>query len=214
MIKFPVHNLKGEKIKDIELSEDIFGLKRNDALLHQVYVSQYSNQRQVIAHTKDRAERAGSGRKPWKQKGTGRARVGSVRTPNWRKGGIVFGPTNERNFKKAIPKKMNQKALAVALSGKVADKELLIVDSLKLPEIKTKAMNLSLSALHIRGKILIGFAPAEKESKRASRNLPKTKNVDVANLNVLDLLNHKYILVSEEGVRMLEGRGKTRDKAE
>lgn len=208
MIKFPVYNLKGEKVKDAQLSENIFGLKKNDALLHQIYVSQYANRRQVIAHTKDRAERAGTGKKPWKQKGTGRARVGSVRTPVWRKGGVVFGPTNERNFKKDIPKKMGQRALALVLSGKVKDKEFVLVDSLLLEEVKTKHMKEAIKNLKIKGSILIGFSENEKGSSKASRNLNKVSVVDVRNLNILEALNHKHLLMSEEGLKVLEGKYK------
>jgi large subunit ribosomal protein L4 len=204
MIKFPVYNLKGEKVKDIELSEKVFGAKRNDALLHQVFVSQYANRRQVLAHTKDRAERAGSGIKPWKQKGTGRARVGSVRSPIWRKGGVTFGPTKDRNFKKDVPKKMGQKALAVVLSSKVADKELFLVDSLEMKEAKTKKMHEAIKNLKLKGSILIGFSEKEKGSKLASHNLPKVLNVDAKSLNVFDVLNHKNLVLSEEGVKILE----------
>jgi large subunit ribosomal protein L4 len=204
MIKFPVYNLKGEKVKDVELSEKVFGEKRNDALLHQVQVCQYANRRQVLAHTKDRAERAGSGIKPWKQKGTGRARVGSVRSPIWRKGGIVFGPTKDRNFKKDVPKKMGRIALAVALSSKVRDKELFLIEDLAMKEAKTKLMNEAIKSLKIKGSILIGFCEKEKEAKRASRNLPRVLNVDAKSLNVFDILNHKYLVLSEEGVKVLE----------
>ena len=208
MIKFPVYNLKGEKIKDIELSDSVFGLPANDALLHQVYVSQYANRRQVVAHTKDRAERAGSGRKPWRQKGTGRARVGSVRSPIWRKGGVIFGPTKDRNFKKNIPKKMNRKALAVAFSRKLADKEIVVIDNLKLKEVKTKIMSKALESLKLKGSILVGFCKDEKKSKKASRNIPKVENIDVENLNVFDILNHKYLVISEEGIKFLESKYK------
>lgn len=208
-MKFPVYNLKGEKVKDIELSDSVFGVKPNDALLHQVYVGQYANRRRVIAHTKDRAERAGSGKKPWRQKGTGRARVGSVRTPIWRKGGIVFGPTKDRNFKKDIPKKMNQKALAAALSGKIRDKELTIVDKLEVEQMKTKKMRETLDNLKIKKSILIGFAKEERETKRASRNLPKVDNIDVENLNVFDVLNHKFLVLSEKGIKSLEDKYKS-----
>jgi large subunit ribosomal protein L4 len=211
-MKFSVHNLKGEKVKDIELSESVFGLSANDALLHQIFVSQYANQRQVLAHTKDRSERAGSGKKPWKQKGTGRARVGSVRTPVWRKGGVVFGPTKDRNFKKDIPKKMNKKALAVALSGKVRDKELFLVESLKMSAVKTKMMKEALEKLKINKTGLIAFSKDEKPTMRASRNLPKIDNIDVINLNVFDILNHKYLILSEEGVSILEQKYKSVSK--
>jgi large subunit ribosomal protein L4 len=211
-MKFPIHNLKGEKVKDMELPESVFGLDANDALLHQVYVSQYSNQRKVLAHTKDRSERAGSGKKPWKQKGTGRARVGSVRTPVWRKGGVVFGPTKDRNFKKDIPKKMNKKALAIALSGKLRDKELFLLDNLKMGVAKTKAMKETLGSLKINKSVLIGFSKDENIAMRASRNLPKVDNINVMNLNVFDILNHKYLVLSEEGVRILEQKYKSTNK--
>lgn len=211
-MKFPVHNLKGEKVKDIELSSSVFDLSANDALLHQIYVAQYANRRQVLAHTKDRAERAGSGKKPWKQKGTGRARVGSVRTPVWRKGGVVFGPTKDRNFKKDVPKKMNKKALAIALSGKVRDKELFLVDSLKADVVKTKMMKEALESLKISRSALMGFSKDEKEMMKASRNLPKVDNILVDNLNVFDILNHKYLIISEDGVNILTEKYKSVNK--
>lgn len=211
-MKATVHNLEGKKVKDIELSENVFAVPKNDALLHQVFVAQCANHRQVIAHTKDRAERAGSGRKPWRQKGTGRARIGSVRSPIWRKGGVIFGPSKDRNFEKDIPRKMNRKALTVALSGKLADKEIVIVDSLKIKEAKTKVMSGVLGALKIKGSALIGFAKNERESKRASRNLPKVSNIDMENLNVFDILNHKYLVLSEEGVKLLESKYKASKK--
>ncbi len=204
MAKYPVHNLEGKKIKDIELPKSIFELESNDTLLHQVYVAQYANRRRVLAHTKDRAERAGSGKKPWKQKGTGRARVGSVRTPVWRKGGITFGPTKDRNFKKDIPKKMKKKALSIALSEKIRSKEVVLFDSLKMKEAKTKLMKKALDSLEVKGSILFGFSKNEKESRRASRNIDRINNIDVENLNVFEILNHKYLAVSEEGMKILE----------
>src|SRR3989339_574531 len=137
MIKFPVYNLEGKKIKDIDLSEDVFGAEANDALLHQIYVAQYANRRQVLAHTKDRAERAGSGRKPWRQKGTGRARVGSIRSPLWRKGGITFGP-KPHSFRKDLPNRMKILALKSALNSKLNDKEMIVLDGLKINSPKTK----------------------------------------------------------------------------
>lgn len=207
-MKFPVYNLKGEKVKEVELSEKIFGVKKNDELLHQVFVAQHANQRRVIAHAKDRAERAGSGKKPWKQKGTGRARVGSVRTPVWRKGGVVFGPTKERNFKKDVPKKMNRKALLLALTGKISEKNLVIVENFKLAENKTKLMNKVIGNLKLNGSILVGFSGEEKEVKRAINNLPKVDGISVENLNVFEMMNHKWLVISEEGVRMIVNKFK------
>ncbi|HBB36597.1 MAG: ribosomal protein L4/L1e, large subunit ribosomal protein L4 [Candidatus Moranbacteria bacterium GW2011_GWC1_45_18] len=207
-MKAAVHNLEGKKIKDIELANFVFGVEKNDVLLHQVYVAQYANRRQILAHTKDRAERAGSGKKPWKQKGTGRARVGSVRSPIWRKGGVIFGPTKDRNFKKDVSKKMNHKALAVVLSEKLADKEIIIVDSLEIKESKTKKMGKALESLKIKGSVLFGFLKSEQEAKRASRNIPRVDNIDAENLNIFDILNHKYLVLSEEGVKMIEKKYK------
>ena len=206
MIKFPVHNLKGERVRELELSPSIFGLPKNDELLRQVYTVQAANRRRVIAHTKDRAERAGSGRKPWRQKGTGRARAGSVRSPIWRKGGITFGPTRNRNFKKDIPQKMKRKALLIALSGKARDKELVVVENLKIEKLKTKKMRQAVDSLKLKGSILLGFSSQERDIMRASRNLPDVVNIDANRLNVFDILNCKYLVVSEESIKMLEGK--------
>ncbi len=206
MIKFPVHNLKGERVRELELSPSIFGLPKNDELLRQVYTVQAANRRRVIAHTKDRAERAGSGRKPWRQKGTGRARAGSVRSPIWRKGGITFGPTRNRNFKKDIPQKMKRKALLIVLSGKARDKELVVVENLKIEKLKTKKMRQAVDSLKLKGSILLGFSNRERDIMRASRNLPDVVNIDANRLNVFDILNCKYLVVSEESIKMLEGK--------
>src|SRR3989339_2196997 len=118
-MKIEVYNLAGKKIEDIEASDAVFGLPGNDELLHQVYVAISANQRQVLAHTKTRGERAGSGKKPWRQKGTGRARVGSVRTPVWKKGGVVFGPRKDRNFSQKINQKMKAQAIRMVLAEKL-----------------------------------------------------------------------------------------------
>ncbi|OGI16850.1 MAG: 50S ribosomal protein L4 [Candidatus Moranbacteria bacterium RIFCSPHIGHO2_02_FULL_40_12b] len=207
-IKVAVYNIKGEKVGDINLSEAIFGLPANNALLHQVYVSQAANKRIVIAHTKDRGERAGSGKKPWKQKGTGNARVGSARTPVWRKGGVVFGPRKERNFKKKINKKMARKAVQVALSEKARSNNLLVLDEMKLKEKKSKEFFRILENLKIKGSALVGFSDKEKEYSLASRNIKNVHNILVNNLNVSDLLNRKYLLLSKESIKFLENKYK------
>lgn len=204
MPKIAVNNLAGKKVADLELSDDIFGLSQNFDLLHQVYVSIAANKRTVISHAKDRGERTGSGRKPWKQKGTGNARVGSVRTPIWRKGGIVFGPTKERNFKKKINKKVNQKAILLALSEKVRENQLLVVDEIKLKEKKTKEFFQALSDLKVKGSALIGFSEGEKDFRLASKNIKNTNNILTSRLNVFDILNHKNLLLSKESIKYLE----------
>ena len=203
-----VYNLEGKSVGEMKLNESVFGLPANDDLVHQVYVALMGNKRQVSADTKSRGERAGSGIKPWRQKGTGRARVGSVRTPVWRKGGVVFGPKSDRNFKKKINKKMNAKALVTVLSGKLRDKELIIVEKLNLSEKKTKKMAAALGNLKFKGSILLSFSASEKEMMRTSRNLPKIENIFTSQLNVLDMLNKKNLVMSKESVKYLEEKYK------
>jgi len=204
MSKLTVYNLKGEKKEEMEVSDNVFGLPENDDLLHQVFVSLMANKRQVLADTKNRGERAGSGIKPWKQKGTGRARVGSVRTPTWKGGGVAFGPTNDRNYKKKINKKMNSKAIALALSGKFRDSEIFVLENFELKERKTKKMSEVLKNLKIKGSVLMGFYAKEKEMVLAARNLKKVECVSSENLNVLDILNHKNIVLSKDSVKYIE----------
>lgn len=208
MAKVSVYNLKGEKTEDIKLSDEVFGLELNKELLHQAYVAIYSNQRQVLAHTKDRGERAGSGKKPWRQKGTGNARVGSTRTPVWRKGGIVFGPTKDRNFKKKINKKMMRKAILIALSEKVRSNNLVVLEKIELANKKTKEFANVLKNLKIKGSMLIGFSEKEKGMDLYSRNLKKVQNITTGNLNVFDILNNKNLIISKESVDYLEKKYK------
>lgn len=203
-----VYNLEGKVMEELKLSDSVFGLPDNDDLVHQVYVALAGNKRQSIADTKNRGERAGSGIKPWRQKGTGRARVGSVRTPVWRKGGVVFGPKSDRNFKKKINKKMNAKALATVLSGKLRDAELVVVDNFNLEEKKTKKMAAALKNLNRKGSILLSFSDTEKEMIRTSRNLPKVKNIFTSQLNVLDILNKKNLVMTKESAKYLESKYK------
>jgi len=208
MIKIAVYNLSGKKVGDINLSESVFGLKTNDGMLHQAYVAIESNRRRVLAHTKDRGERSGSGRKPWKQKGTGNARVGSVRTPVWRKGGIIFGPTKDRNFKRDINKKMMRKAILLALSAKVKSKEIIVLEKIELTEKKTKKFAEVIKNLKIKGSTLVGFSEKEKELQLYSRNLKKTSNILTSNLNVFDIMNHKNLILSKESIEYLEEKYK------
>lgn len=205
-MKIPVYNSEGKEIEKLELSNAVFALERNDDLIHQVFVSIEANKRQVLAHTKTRGERAGSGIKPWRQKGTGRARVGSVRSPIWRKGGIIFGPRKNRNFGKKVNRKMNSKAIAMVLSGKIKEKELCVIDKLEMPKKKTKAMVKILESLKISGRILIAFSDKEKGLRLASQNIDKVTNILTDQLNVSDMLNNKYLLMSKESVKMLENK--------
>lgn len=207
MINIEVKNLAGEKVEDLNLNPDVFGLKVNEQLVHQVYVCHMANSREVLAHTKNRGERAGSGIKPWKQKGTGRARVGQVRSPIWRKGGVVFGPTNDRNYSKKINFKMNQLAIKMTLSGKIADKEMVVVDTLAVSGNKTKSMAQALEKLKgDKGSTLIVFEKGEKDNARSSKNLVKVTNAQVEKLNIVEMLNHKYLVLSKQSVKYLEDK--------
>ncbi len=205
-MKVEVKNLQGEKVGDITLNQDVFGVVINEELLHGVYIAQNANKRQSTAHTKTISDRAGSTKKPWKQKGTGRARTGSVRNSIWRKGGVVFGPSNEKNYKQKINKKVAKKAFCMALSGKLADGEIIIVDELKMKDNKTKSFAEVMKALGINKKAVMAFVDEEKQTVLASRNLEQITNTLVSNLNVVNILNNKFLLVSKKGIEVLESR--------
>jgi large subunit ribosomal protein L4 len=208
MPKVEVHNKEGKKVAEMELSDEVFAVAKNDRLVHQVYVAIASNKRQVLAHTKDRGERAGSGRKPWKQKGTGNARVGSVRSPLWKKGGIIFGPNKERNFTQKINKKMNQKAIKIMLSSKLKEKNLIVLDEMNLVEKKTKEFTKIFKNLKLTGTTLIGFSEKEMDLRLYSRNIEKSKNILSSQLSVWDMLNSKNLLLSKDSVEYLEKKYK------
>ena len=206
MAKVKIFDIEGKELEEMKVSDSVFGLPANDDLVHQVAVAIRGNRRQVLAHTKNRGERAGSGKKPWKQKGTGRARVGSVRTPVWRKGGVAFGPRSDRNFQQKINKKMNRKAILIVLSGKLKDGEIIVLDKLENKEKKTKKIAKIISNLKLKGKILMAFSEKEKDLRIASRNLPKVANILTDQLNVLDMLNNKYLLLTRESIKFLESK--------
>lgn len=205
-MKVAVYNLSGKKTGEIEMPSSVFGLEPNDELLHQAYVAGFANKRNVLAHTKDRGERAGTGKKPWRQKGTGNARAGSVRSPLWRKGGITFGPTNERNFKKDITKKMKQKAICVALSEKIRSNKMVVVEEIKLEENKTKRFNEALKKLNIKGTLLVAFDENEAQFNRSSRNIEAVDGVRTSSLSVFDILNHQSLLMSKDSVDYLANK--------
>ena len=164
-----------------------------------------ANKRQISAHTKNRGEVRGGGKKPWRQKGTGRARVGSNRSPIWKGGGITHGPRNDRIFAVEIPKKMRRKALLMVLSEKAKTNNLIVLDKFDLEKGKTKEMALSLSKLPCKNATtLIAMPDYDKKVFLASRNIKKTDIDDARNLNVLDLLNHKYLLITKDSIKTIE----------
>ena len=204
-IKVKLYDFAGKELGEEKLNADFFGVKVNPDLVQQVSVAQMANSRQVLAHTKGRAEVRGGGKKPWKQKGTGRARHGSTRSPIWVGGGITFGPTKQRNFSKQVNKKVKKAALSMVLSDKVAHDGLVLVESYNLPEAKTKELSLALNKLPNKGKsTLVVTKSAEDNIVRASKNLPKVDTIQYSSLNIVDLMKHQYVLVSKELLSKVE----------
>ncbi len=207
MLKSDVYNLEGEKTGTIELPENIFNIEINDDIIYQAVNAQMANSRQSLAHTKDRSDVRGGGKKPWRQKGTGRSRHGSIRSPLWRGGGITFGPRNEKNFSKKINKKIRQKALFMALTSKVRDKELIVVDDLKVSEPKTKLVVSVISKIFKDKRspsILITIPQKNENITIASRNIRNLKTIFADSLNVLDLLSFKYLLLDKKSVEVIK----------
>ena len=205
-----IYNQKGEEVEKTLLPKEVFEVPLNQDLVHQVVVSQQANKRVVIAHTKTRGEVRGGGRKPWRQKGTGRARAGSIRSPIWRGGGVTFGPSKERVFKKRIPQKMRVKALLMALSSKVRGESLIVLDKIELKETKTKQIVSIIEALKIKiktfekGSILIVLSEIDKNIILSTRNIPKVQTIQAKDLNCLDVLTHRYLIVLKKAVGVIE----------
>ncbi len=190
--------------KQTRLPKEVFDVEVNNDLLHQVVVSQRQNRRQLSADVKDRAEVSGGGKKPWRQKGTGRARHGSIRSPLWEGGGVTFGPDTDRNLKRKIPNKMRKKALFMALSSKVKDDELVLVDKFKLEEIKTRKAEEVLNNLEIDDTCLVALSDINEEVVKSLRNLPKVEVVEARNLNALELLKYKYLVLDKKAVKVIK----------
>ena len=214
-IKVKIYNKEAEAIKDIKLSDSIFGVKLNKILIHQAMTAQLGNQRQVLAHTKDRSEIRGGGKKPWNQKGTGRARAGSSRSPIWIGGGITFGPRKDRNFKKDINKKMKQKAMFMVLSDRVATNNLILIDEIKLDEYKTKIFNKIINNFEKKvfksedknkRSILVICGKKDEKIKRSGRNLQGIKIINSNNINILDLLKYKNVLFTVDAIEIIKKR--------
>ncbi len=200
-----VYNQKGKEVGEARLPKEIFDVKMNSDLVHQVVLSQTANRRQKTAKTKDRSEVRGGGKKPWRQKGTGRARVGSIRSPIWRGGGVTFGPTTEKVFKKRIPKKMRKKALFMVLSAKAKENLLLVLDNLKIEKPKTKSMTEILNKLFLKkGSGLVVLPQMDKNIIKSTRNIPRVSTIQAKDLNVLDLLSYKYVMIPKEAIKTIK----------
>lgn len=203
MSKTAVLNMAGENVGEIELSDAIFGIEPNKAVMHAAVINYLANQRQGTQSTLTRAEVSGGGRKPWKQKGTGHARQGSIRSPQWVHGGIALGP-KPRDYSYSLNKKVKRLALKSALSSKVMDNELIVLDSLTVNEFKTKTIVDMLAAINSGKKVCIVMPTADEKVVVSARNIPGVKTTIVGSLNVYDVLNCDTFVVLKDAVTAIE----------
>ena len=198
-IKVKLYDFQGKETGEEILDPKLFGVEADPEIVHEMVVAQQKNSRDVLAHTKGRAEVRGGGKKPWRQKGTGRARHGSIRSPLWIGGGITFGPTKFRNFSVKVNKKVKQKALAMVLSDKVANDKLVLVESYNMPEAKTKVLQTAFSKLPNKNRpTLVVTKNAEENIVRASKNLPRVETINFGSLNLVDLMKKEYLVINKE----------------
>lgn len=208
-----LYNQSGEETGTIVLPESVFGLKWNPDLVHQVVTSQAANLRRPIAHTKGRSEVRGGGKKPWRQKGTSRARHGSIRSPLWKGGGVTFGPRKEKIYKKKINKKMARKTLYTVLSAKARDNEIVMLEDLKFPEPKTKfgaqlftnlARNKGMNRISKGNGVLVALPGKDESSRRALRNLPYVRINEARSLNAYEAMRYKYLLFPKAALEVFK----------
>ena len=203
MPKIDVYNIEGKKVSDIELADSVFGIEPNEKIVHSVLVNYMANQRQGTSNTKTRAEVSGGGRKPWKQKGTGRARQGSIRSPQWFKGGIALGP-KPRDYSYRVNKKERRLAVRSVLSSKVLENNLVVVDSMNFDAIKTKNMVSALNNLKVEEKTLIVLPEKNENVQKSARNIEGVKTSLVNTINVYDLLKYNKLVLTVDAVKSLE----------
>ena len=203
MPKIDVYNMEGKKVSDVELNDNVFGIEPNEAVVHSVLVNYLANQRQGTQSTKTRSEVSGGGRKPWRQKGTGRARQGSIRAPQWVKGGIALGP-RPRSYKYTVNKKERRLAIRSVLSSKVLENNLVVLDKAEIKEIKTQAMVKTLANLKVEGKTLILLPEKNENVQKSARNIKNVKTTLVNTINVYDLLKYNKLVVTLDAVKKLE----------
>lgn len=203
MPKIALHNVDGETVGEIELSEQVFAAPINNDLMHAAVLMYLANQRQGTSATKTRGLVRGGGRKPWRQKGTGRARQGSIRAPQWKGGGTVFGP-QPRSFRQTMPKKARRKALCSALTTKVQEGDLRVLDSLKFEKPQTKAVVRLLEALNSNGKALLVTGGHDANVYLSARNIPGVKTTAASDLNVYDVINHRNLIMTQDAIATIE----------
>ena len=203
MPKMDVYNMEGKKVSDIDLKEEIFGIIPNETVVHTVVTNYLANQRQGTQSTKTRAEVSGGGKKPWRQKGTGRARQGSIRAPHWIKGGIALGP-KPRSYSYKVNKKERRLAVKSVLSSKILENEIVVVDKIELNEIKTKSMVNVLNNLKVEGKVLIVLPEKNDNVQLSSRNIEGVKTSLVSAINAYELLNYSKLILTVDAVKKIE----------
>ncbi len=203
MPSIDVVDMSGKKVSTQKLNDAVFGIEPNEAIVHSVLVNFLANQRQGTQSTKTRSEVRGGGRKPWRQKGTGRARQGSIRAPQWIKGGIALGP-KPRSYKYRVNKKERQLAIRSLLSSKVLEKDLIVVDKFEVKEIKTKVVAESLKNLKASDKTYIVLPASDSKVQKSARNIENVKTGTVNTINVYDLLKYKTLVLTTDAVKKLE----------
>ena len=203
MSKVSVFDMTGNQVSDMEISDTVFGIEPNEAVMHAMVVNYLANQRQGTQSTLTRTEVSGGGRKPWRQKGTGHARQGSIRAPQWTHGGVAIGP-KPRDYSYSLNKKVKRLAMKSALSSKAQSSDLIVLDALQLEEFKTKTIADMLKALNVEGKALIVTADADKKVVKSAGNIPGVKTAAVNTLNVYDILNHDKFIVVKDAVTKIE----------
>lgn len=203
MAKVPVYNMDGAQVAETELSDAVFGITPNEAAMHACVVNYLANQRQGTQSTLTRTEVRGGGKKPYRQKGTGHARQGSIRAPQWYHGGVALGP-KPRSYRYSLNKKLRRLAMLSAFSQKVIDQNLLVIDNLAVADFKTKTIVKMLEALKVSGKALIVTQEADKKVYKSAANIPGVKTAAVNTLNVYDILNHDAFILSKGAVTKIE----------
>jgi large subunit ribosomal protein L4 len=203
MPKVDLYNMKGETVGEIELNDNIFGIDVNENAVHLAVQNQLANKRQGTQSTKTKSEVRGGGKKPWRQKGTGRARQGSTRSAQWIKGGIVLGP-KPRSYSYTLPKKLKKLALKSALTSKVNEKELMVLDQLNFDSIKTKQMATVLDSLKVENSVLIVLDGKNETVEKSARNIPGVKTALVNTINVFDILKYEKFIITKDAVAKVE----------
>lgn len=203
-MKTKIYNIEGKEVGQLEVPERIFNVPVNEDLIHQVAVAQMANSRQAIADTKDRGEVRGGGKKPWKQKGTGRARHGSSRSPIWKGGGVTFGPTSDRNYSKMVNKKMKTKALFMVLSEKLKNNKILVLDTFAVEKPSTKNMLKMLSSLSVKTKALMALDQKDEKVIKSVNNISNVSLIASDSMNIVDLMKNDMLIINAKGIEKIE----------